>query len=233
MSSEETFPITLNGEEGQFLLTLLAAYPPQSDKLGEFTPSNALKDWPKESYLRAWMALDNKVRNALGGGGPAPGSVGELLGRTREILAELRQLGVIRTDNAPTGDYAEWLVYRVTGGDLEANSAKSHDVLAPATETHPEGERIQVKARSLSDPPKKGQRQLSVFRSWDFDFLVAVLFDERFRVYRAARLPVDIVEERAGRVEHVNGWRIMATDELLDLGEDWTERLNEVASQSA
>lgn len=224
MNADSEFTMGITGEERDFLLSLLAARPPESDESGEWTPSNVIAEIPAEEYRRAWISLNDKLHS-----GPGGAAVGDLLGRSREILAELRALGVIRTDNAPAGDYAEWLVKEATGGELEANSAKSHDVLAPATEAYPDGERIQVKARSLSDPPKRGQRQLSVFRSWDFDSLVAVLFDESFGVSRAARIPVAAVEKRANRVEHVNGWRVMATDEFLELGEDWTERLSEVA----
>ena len=37
-------------------------------------------------------------------------ATGELMGLSRAILAELRRRGVIRTGNAPAGDYAELLV---------------------------------------------------------------------------------------------------------------------------
>ena len=45
--------------------------------------------------------------------------IGELLALSRSVLAELRRRGVIRTSNAPTGDYAEWLAAQATGGQLE------------------------------------------------------------------------------------------------------------------
>src|SRR6266511_1444897 len=90
--------------------------------------------------------------------------------------------GVIRTGNAPAGDYAELLVQRATGGELAPNSQKSWDVLKS------DGERLQIKARVVTDPRKRGERQLSVFRSWQFDAAVVVLFDDEFRVWRAARL---------------------------------------------
>jgi hypothetical protein len=38
--------------------------------------------------------------------------IGELLALSRRILAELRERGVIRTGNAPAGDYAELLAFR-------------------------------------------------------------------------------------------------------------------------
>src|SRR3954467_13732039 len=98
-------------------------------------------------------------------------TVGELLSFSRAILAELRRRGVIRTGNAPAGDYAELLVRVATGGELAAEPQRSWDVLTP------EGERLQVKARVVTNPKTPGERQLSVFRSWDFDAVVIVLFD--------------------------------------------------------
>jgi hypothetical protein len=82
-----------------------------------------------------------------------------------------------------------------------------------------------VKARVVTDPRVHGERQLSVFRSWDFDAAVVVLFDDEFRVWRAARLPVETLQAAARFVQHVSGYRVLATDELLAAGDDWTERL--------
>ena len=149
---------------------------------------------------------------------------GELLALSRAILAELRR-GVIRTGNAPAGDYAELLVCVATGGELAPNSQASWDVLTP----EPRPERLQVKARVVTNPKAAGQRQLSVVRSWDFEAAVIVLFDDEFIVWRAARLPVETLREVARFVGHVSGYRIMARDELLDAGEDWTSRLREAA----
>ena len=59
----------------------------------------------------------------------------------RAILSELKSRGVIRTENAPVGDYAEYLVVTALGGQLAPNSEKSWDVLSS------DGEKLQVKAR--------------------------------------------------------------------------------------
>lgn len=147
----------------------------------------------------------------------------ELLALSRGILAELRRRGVIRSGNAPAGDYAELLVQRATGGALAPNSQKSWDVESP------ERQRLQVKARVVTNASTAGERQLSIFRSWDFDAAVIVLFDDGFRVWRATLLPVEILERASRFIEHVSGFRVMATDQLLDRGEDWTGRLREVA----
>jgi hypothetical protein len=149
-------------------------------------------------------------------------TVGQLLELSRAILGELRRRKVIRTGNAPIGDYAEWLVQKATAGELKPNSHSSWDVLTP------ERERLQVKSRTVTDPRVRGERQLSVFRSWDFDSAVIVLFDDRFRVWKASRLTVATVQGTARRSDHVNGDRVEATDELLDQGEDWSLRLRDI-----
>ena len=46
----------------------------------------------------------------------------ELFALYRSILRELRARGVVRTENAPAGDYAEHLVARALGGTLASNS---------------------------------------------------------------------------------------------------------------
>jgi hypothetical protein len=131
---------------------------------------------------------------------------------------------VIRSGNAPAGDYAELLVQRATAGELAPNAQKSWDVETPT------GDHLQVKARVVTNPKASGERQLSVFRSWEFDAAVIVLFDDEFRVWRATRLPVATLEKAARLIEHVNGFRVMATDDLLDRGDDWTERLRQAAA---
>ncbi len=82
----------------------------------------------------------------------------------------------------------------------------------------------------MTNPGARSERQLSVFRSWDFDAAVIVLFDDDFRVWRAARLPVDAVRTAARFKAYVRGDVVFATNELLDLGDDWTEVLCEAAS---
>jgi hypothetical protein len=87
-----------------------------------------------------------------------------------------------------------------------------------------------VKARVVTNPKNRGERQLSTFRSWDFDAAVIVLFDDNFVVWKAARVLVEVVQATARPDLHVGGSRVFATDELLARGEDWTERLRAVAA---
>jgi hypothetical protein len=58
---------------------------------------------------------------------------------------------------------------------------------------------------------------------------VIVLFDDEFRVWRSAMLTAAQLEAESRFVEHVKGYRVMATDALLDQGEDWTDRLRTAA----
>src|SRR6185312_3248404 len=92
--------------------------------------------------------------NELPGGGLMAGKlrlshrgISELLGIYGQVLEELREREVIRSANAPTGDYAEWLVHRALGGQLQPPSNKSADLIV-------RGKKIQIKARVLSSPKK-------------------------------------------------------------------------------
>ena len=96
-------------------------------------------------------------------------SVAEVLALHAGTLAELRKRGIVRTGNAPAGDLAELLVARATGGQLADNSQRSWDVYVADGAV-----RLQVKARLVDDMDAPSKRQLSPFRTWDFDAAVLV-----------------------------------------------------------
>jgi hypothetical protein len=150
--------------------------------------------------------------------------ISELLDIYGQVLEELHERGVIRSANAPTGDYAEWLVQRALGGELQPNANKSADLIVRK-------KKIQIKARVLSDPEKPGERQLSSFRSWDFNEAVIVLFDRRYAVRRAAQIKVGELKDAAREDKWVSGQRVIARDALLDLGRDITAKLQEAAAE--
>ena len=128
----------------------------------------------------------------------------------RSILSELKHRGVIRTENAPVGDYAEYLVASALGGQLAPNSEKSWDVLAK------DGQKLQVKARVVSEPAEPGQLQLSPFRSFGFDFAVIVLLSATdYAVSRAAKVPRYVVESSAIYRQHVNGMVLIARPDIM------------------
>jgi hypothetical protein len=143
---------------------------------------------------------------------PANQTVPELLAGYAKSLAELRKRGVVRSANAPAGDFGEWLVSRALGGTLADNfSVKSWDVRLPA------GDRVQVKTRVVSALPRAGQLQTSPFRSWDFETAAFVLLrDEDYSVVRAVLVPAVVVREFARWRAHVNGHVVMMNAMLLD-----------------
>ena len=153
-------------------------------------------------------------------------STSELFVSYRAVLAELRRREIVRTGNAPTGDYAETLVKVAFEGKLAPNSEKSWDVLTP------QGEKLQVKSRLLDDPTKSKQRQLSPIRSWGFDSLVIVLFDRTYLVWRSVKIPTELVRGTGRQSEWVNGELIVARDSLLNHpeAEDLTALLRGVAA---
>jgi hypothetical protein len=152
-------------------------------------------------------------------------NLAELFRLYRAILAELRRRKVVRTENAPAGDYAEYLVAAAFGGELAANSEKSYDILSA------EHEMLQVKARVVSAPPKSAQLQLSPFRSFEFDAAVIVLLaDSDYSVRRAVKVPSAVVMAAGTYNNHVNGTIVFARKELLDHPEavDVTDLLRSV-----
>lgn len=155
-------------------------------------------------------------------------SVADLLRQHAETLSQLRQRGVIRSNNAPAGDYAEWLVATALGGALTDDKAeKSWDVQLPS------GEKVQVKARVVSEPRTRGQLQSSPFRSWDFDVAALVLLsDVDYQVRRAALVPLALVEEASRFRAHVNGSTVLMNDELLAAGTDVTQQMRDAAESA-
>ena len=153
-----------------------------------------------------------------------------LLALYRDTLRELRDRGVIRTANAPAGDYAEYKVRcAFPGSELAPNSEKSWDIKAA------DGTRLQVKCRVIFDLRNRGQRQLSPFRSFGFDAAAIVLLDENYRLRRASLVPRETVETHAVHRSHVNGAVLFATDSLLGDPDatDITELLREASAGDA
>jgi hypothetical protein len=123
----------------------------------------------------------------------------ELLSLHSEILTQLRFRGVIRTKNNPVGDYAEWLVSKALGMTLLSNSSAGAD----ATDT--DGMKVQIKARRVT--PDNPSRQLSALRNYeaaDFDYLIAVIFDENYNVLDAYKIQHEVIRDYARHSDHVN-----------------------------
>ena len=144
----------------------------------------------------------------------------QLLSQYAQILAELRIRGVVRTANAPLGDYAEHMALRVYGGSLAQNSAKSYDL------TTDNGRRIQVKARTVS-ASTSASAVFSVFRSFDFDVATLLVLDSRTYALKWAReMAPDHVKEASRWSAHVRG-HLLSIRDAEKTGEDVTELFTE------
>jgi hypothetical protein len=136
-------------------------------------------------------------------------------------MTELRRRGIIRSDNTPTGDYAEWLVASRLGLVLEANSQSGYDAIGP------DGVRYQIKARRLATT--KSSRQLSTIRNLDkdpFDMPIAVIFGPAFEVLECWQIPIKVVREHTTYRAHVNGHTLFAAGPVL--ADERTVRLSSV-----
>lgn len=134
-------------------------------------------------------------------------SLRQLLGLHASIMEELRRRGVARSANNPTGSLAEFLFCRAFSWEEAPNSEKGFDA------TDGQGKRYQIKGRRLHRHNKS--RQLSAIRDVEgFDTLAAVLFDDQYRVFRAALIPREVVGERSRFVRHTNSHKFMLTDEV-------------------
>lgn len=123
----------------------------------------------------------------------------ELLSLHSGILTELRSRGVIRTKNNPVGDYAEWLVAKALNMTLLNNSSAGADAIDT------DGRKVQIKARKVT--PDNPSRQLSALRNYesaDFDYLIAVIFDETYNVLDAYNIPHEVIRDYARHSAHVN-----------------------------
>ena len=169
---------------------------------------------PSGALAEIWSCLPPPSRSSglqLGGLRNA-----ELVALYPQVAAELKRRKIIRTMNL-VGEFAERLAADALGGRLATAAQNGWDVELP------DGRRVQVKARTVTDPSNNGQRQLGVIRVKDgqdiansFHELCIVLFDGRLQVGRAVLLPVDVVRGLLGPlVSHVNGRTVFATDAVM------------------
>ena len=136
-------------------------------------------------------------------------TVAELLLLHARIGEELRDRGVMRSANQPTGDLAEYLFCRAFGWTQAPNSERGHDA------TGPDGTRYQIKGRRIHR--RNLSRQLSAIRDINgghFDVLAAVLFDDDFKVMKAALIPIAFVIEVSRFTAHTNSYKFMLQDEV-------------------
>lgn len=129
-------------------------------------------------------------------------SIIKLLQLYDSILDELIQRKVIRTNNNPVGDYAEWLVAQKFGLELANCSKTGYDGISNSN--------IRYQIKSRRNHPSNESRQLNVIRKFDdnsFDFLIAILFNKDFSIKEAYKLPHDVIPNYANFNKHQNGYR--------------------------
>lgn len=131
------------------------------------------------------------------------------LWRNYNNAAKALQNELGRTSNI-VGEYAEHLTAKYFDGELLAASHKSADVKV----IHNNIEVLyQVKARKLKNLTSS---QLGIIRSWDFDFLVVIIFDINGVILKALEVPVHIAQQYAKENDHQNGWVITTTQSFLN-----------------
>ncbi|MQB43317.1 hypothetical protein [Rhizobium sp. ICMP 5592] len=134
-------------------------------------------------------------------------SIAELLKLHAAVNEELRNRNVLRTANSPTGDLAEYLFCQAFGWKQYPNSERSFDA------TDESGVRYQIKGRRIHIRNKS--RQLSAIRDLaGFDFIAAVLFDDYYRVTKAALIPASVAHTRSKYVERTNSHKFMLRDDV-------------------
>lgn len=126
-------------------------------------------------------------------------TVGQLLRRYADILAELRHRGLVRTNNAPIGDLAEYCAAIVYDGLPAPNSEKSYDLVAD------DGRKVQVKVRAIRSDTSPSA-VFSPIRSFGFDVCIFLLVDgDNDGVIAAREWTASEVQEAGKHRAHTNG----------------------------
>ena len=145
----------------------------------------------------------------------------ELLQLQAKATQELKRRNIVRTNNNPLGDYTEWLVSQMMNIDLAKNSTAGYDAISDA------GVTFQIKGRRIT--PSNPSRQLSAIRNYgakDFDWLIAVIFNEDFKVINAYLVPHEVIGEYYPHREHVNALVVVMSGAIIK-----DERVMEISDQ--
>lgn len=129
-----------------------------------------------------------------------------------DVMQEIRHRGLSKGMNNPIADYAEKLVAKALHAEVMPQSNTGFDLRGPGDI------RYEVKARRMNRD--RSSRQLSALRNLKdrhFDFLVGVLFNEDFTVYRAAIIPWEVVRDNAVYRPHTNAWVFHLRDGVWNL----------------
>lgn len=122
------------------------------------------------------------------------------------VSADLLKQRLGRTSNL-LGEYAEYLVNEYLNGELLTASNASADIKTT------NGELYQVKSRKITN---NLTTQLSIIRSWNFDYLAVILFDKKGSVIKGLICSKSVSEKYGVYNEHQNGWVISTTNSFLN-----------------
>lgn len=146
-------------------------------------------------------------RTLHGNTAPIPEECGPIaaLWKQHSESREALTLALGRTSNV-LGEIAERVVADYYDGKLLTASTASADIELD------DGTMIQVKARI----PRQGMTtSLSAIRSWNFDRLAVLLFNNSGSILFAGEINADAAMEHATEVPHTNSWNITTTDAFL------------------
>lgn len=135
----------------------------------------------------------------------------QLLHSYVQILVELQTRKIVRTANGPIGDYAEYLVANQLGLTLMKNAQSGHDAEDAS------GVKFQIKSRRLT--LHNHSKQLGAIRNLEnhnFDYLIAVLFNDQFEVETVVKIPYEIIRKYARFREHVHAHILVLSDNILN-----------------
>lgn len=138
-------------------------------------------------------------------------SIRQLLNSYSSIMNELRQRKILRSGNNPASDYAEYVIAKKLKLKLTTNSNKEYDAIESKS-----GIKYQIKSRRITR--YNNSRQLGVIRNLEkaeFDFLIAVIFNENFDVIESYKIPRSIIKKYARFSRHQNGHILILRGDIL------------------
>ena len=130
-----------------------------------------------------------------------------------ELIEELRDRELVRSSNNPAADYAEKIAVEYMGLTRLGKEEKGYDAVDKNKREY------QIKGRRITK--HNASRQLSVIRDLDkkqFDYLVAVIFNEDFSVNEIWKVPYRFVKENSRFSKRQNGHIFIANTNLLSAG---------------
>lgn len=128
-----------------------------------------------------------------------------------DLMEDMIDRGLIRSNNNPVSDYTEKLVEKKLHLSLSSKSTKGFDAENEGTK-----KKFQIKGRRVTKHNQS--KQLGVLRDLEdklFDYLIAVIFDDRFNVVEAYKIPHRIISKYARYSKQQNGHILHVDNNLI------------------